>query len=116
MGTRLPVGVHCVKMVVHGDRSFLDLFVAVVPKGTRFVVFSVDGSLTGSVSVTGRDPRVRPGAVDVVRFWHDLGYLIIYMTARPDMQQRVVGSWLALHNFPHALLFFTPSFSTDPLR
>ncbi|VDM31750.1 unnamed protein product, partial [Toxocara canis] len=38
------------------------------------------------------------------------------MTARPDMQQRVVGSWLALHNFPHALLFFTPSFSTDPLR
>uniref|UniRef100_A0A9J2PI88 DDHD domain-containing protein n=1 Tax=Ascaris lumbricoides TaxID=6252 RepID=A0A9J2PI88_ASCLU len=116
MGTRLPVGIHCVKMIVHGDRSFLDLFIAVVPRGTRFVVFSVDGSLTGSVSVTGRDPRVRPGAVDVVRFWHDLGYLIIYMTARPDMQQKVVGAWLALHNFPHALLFFTPSFSTDPLR
>lgn len=72
MGTRLPVGIHCVKMIVHGDRSFLDLFIAVVPRGTRFVVFSVDGSLTGSVSVTGRDPRVRPGAVDVVRFWHDL--------------------------------------------
>jgi hypothetical protein len=32
------------------------------------------------------------------------------------MQQRVVGSWLAQHNFPHGLLFFTPSISTDPLR
>jgi hypothetical protein len=32
------------------------------------------------------------------------------------MQQRQVGSWLAQHNFPHGLLFFTPSISTDPLR
>lgn len=32
------------------------------------------------------------------------------------MQQRLVAHWLAQHNFPHGLLFFTPSFSTDPLK
>jgi membrane-associated phosphatidylinositol transfer protein len=30
-------------------------------------VFSIDGSFTASVSVTGRDPKVRAGAVDIVR-------------------------------------------------
>ncbi|VBB25977.1 unnamed protein product [Acanthocheilonema viteae] len=113
---RLPIGTHYVKLIVHGDHSFLDLYIAVAPPGEQFVVFSIDGSLTASVSVTGRDPRVRPGVVDVVRYWYDLGYTIIYITARPDMQHKVVALWLALHNFPHGLLIFTPSFSTDPLR
>ncbi|CAL2037074.1 unnamed protein product [Caenorhabditis brenneri] len=112
----LPCGIHSIKIVVHGDRSYLDAFVAIVPHGTKCAVFSVDGSLTASVSVTGKDPRVRPGAVDVVRYWQEQGYLIIYLTARPDMQQRVVSSWLAQHNFPHALLFFNNSFSTEPLK
>uniref|UniRef100_A0A7E4UTF1 DDHD domain-containing protein n=1 Tax=Panagrellus redivivus TaxID=6233 RepID=A0A7E4UTF1_PANRE len=116
LGQRLAIGIHAVKMIVSGDHSYLDMYIAVVPPETRCVVFSIDGSLTGSVSVTGRDPRVRPGAVDVVRFWQQQGYLVIYVTARPDMQQRVVSSWLAQHNFPHGLLFFTPSISTDPLR
>uniref|UniRef100_A0A914C020 DDHD domain-containing protein n=1 Tax=Acrobeloides nanus TaxID=290746 RepID=A0A914C020_9BILA len=116
LGKRLAIGIHKIKMIVAGDHSFLDMFITVVPPETRCVVFSIDGSLTGSVSVTGRDPRVRPGAVDVVRYWQQQGYLILYVTARPDMQQRVVGSWLAQHNFPHGLLFFTPSLSTDPLR
>lgn len=60
------------KLIVHGDHSFLDLYIGVAPVGEEFVVFSVDGSLTASVSVTGRDPRVRPGVVDVVRYWYDL--------------------------------------------
>jgi hypothetical protein len=68
------------------------------------------------VSVTGRDPKVRAGAVDVVRHWQELGYLIIYTTGRPDMQQRRVVSWLAQHNFPHGLLSFADGLSTDPLR
>uniref|UniRef100_A0A914VVA9 DDHD domain-containing protein n=1 Tax=Plectus sambesii TaxID=2011161 RepID=A0A914VVA9_9BILA len=113
----LSVGVHPVKMVVHGDHSYCDLFMAVVPRETECVVFSIDGSFTASMSVTGKDPKVRAGAVDVVRHWQELGYLILYVTARPDMQQRQVSAWLAQHNFPHGLLFFTGSLlSTDPLR
>uniref|UniRef100_A0A183BU11 DDHD domain-containing protein n=1 Tax=Globodera pallida TaxID=36090 RepID=A0A183BU11_GLOPA len=112
----LPIGIHNVRLIVQGDHTYLSVNIAVVPSGTPVVVFSIDGSLTASVSVTGRDPRLRPGAVDVVRFWQQQGYLIIYLTARPDMQQRLVSAWLATHNFPQGLLIFTPSLSTDPLR
>ncbi|KPI92744.1 PREDICTED: protein retinal degeneration B [Papilio xuthus] len=108
-------GVYPVKIVVRGDHTSCNFHLAVVPPQTECVVFSIDGSFTASVSVTGRDPKVRAGAVDVVRFWQDLGYLIIYITGRPDMQQRKVVSWLAEHNFPHGLVFFSEGISTDPL-
>ncbi|KAF8358291.1 pitp-1 [Pristionchus pacificus] len=116
LGRTLPCGIHSIKMIVQGDHSYLDAFIAVVPNETPIVVFSIDGSLTASVSVTGRDPRVRPGAVDVARFWHEQGFLLLYVTARPDMQQRGVAAWLAQHNFPHAMLYFAPSFLMDPLK
>nr|CAG4638237.1 EOG090X00NX [Cyclestheria hislopi] len=112
----LGLGLHPVKMVVRGDHTYADLYIAVLPPKTQAVVFSIDGSFTASVSVTGRDPKVRAGAVDVVRHWQELGYLIIYITGRPDMQQRRVVSWLAQHNFPHGLLSFADGLSTDPLR
>lgn len=54
-------------MVVRGDHTVVDFFLAVVPPKTESVVFSIDGSFTASMSVTGRDPKVRAGAVDVVR-------------------------------------------------
>lgn len=50
-----------------GDHTTCNLHLAVVPPRTEIVVFSIDGSFTASVSVTGRDPKVRAGAVDVVR-------------------------------------------------
>ncbi|XP_035714341.1 protein retinal degeneration B isoform X2 [Folsomia candida] len=106
-------GIYPVKMVVRGDHTCVDFYCAVVPPKTECVVFSIDGSFTASVSVTGRDPRVRAGAVDVVRHWQELGYLIIYVTGRPDMQQHKVVSWLAQHNFPHGLVSFADGLSTD---
>ncbi|XKL68542.1 hypothetical protein PGB90_004033 [Kerria lacca] len=108
-------GIHHVKMVVRGDHTSVDFRLAVVPPKTESVVFSIDGSFTASVSVTGRDPKVRAGAVDVVRQWQELGYLILYISARPDMQQQMVLSWLAQHNFPYGLVAFADRFSTDPL-
>lgn len=67
------------------------------------------------MSVTGRDPKVRAGAVDVVRHWQELGYFIVYTTGRPDMQHGRVVSWLSQHNFPHGLVSFADGLSTDPL-
>lgn len=32
------------------------------------MVFSIDGSFAASVSIMGSDPKVRAGAVDVVRY------------------------------------------------
>lgn len=64
---RLGVGVYPIKMVVRGDHTFADSYITVLPKGTEFVVFSIDGSFAASVSIMGSDPKVRAGAVDVVR-------------------------------------------------
>ncbi|VEN63713.1 unnamed protein product [Callosobruchus maculatus] len=111
----LGYGLYPIKMVVRGDHTFVDFFLAVVPPKTECIVFSIDGSFTASMSVTGRDPKVRAGAVDVVRHWQELGYLIIYITGRPDMQHRRVVSWLSQHNFPHGLISFADGLSTDPL-
>lgn len=47
------------------------------------------------------------------RHWQDLGYLIVYITGRPDMQQQRVLSWLSQHNFPHGLVSFADGLSTD---
>ncbi|XP_073982579.1 retinal degeneration B isoform X1 [Rhodnius prolixus] len=111
----LGYGLYPVKMVVRGDHTCVDFCLAIVPPKTECVVFSIDGSFTASVSVTGRDPKVRAGAVDIVRHWQEHGYLIIYITGRPDMQQMRVLSWLAQHNFPHGLVSFADGLSTDPL-
>uniref|UniRef100_A0A8C9FKH7 Phosphatidylinositol transfer protein membrane associated 2 n=1 Tax=Pavo cristatus TaxID=9049 RepID=A0A8C9FKH7_PAVCR len=113
---RLGIGVYPVKMVVRGDHTFADSYITVLPKGTEFVVFSIDGSFAASVSIMGSDPKVRAGAVDVVRHWQDLGYLIIYVTGRPDMQKQRVVAWLAQHNFPHGIVSFCDGLVHDPLR
>ncbi|XP_075424427.1 membrane-associated phosphatidylinositol transfer protein 2 isoform X10 [Ascaphus truei] len=112
----LGVGVYPVKMVVRGDHTFADSYMTILPKGTEFVVFSIDGSFAASVSIMGSDPKVRAGAVDVVRHWQDLGYLIIYVTGRPDMQKQRVVAWLAQHNFPHGIVSFCDGLVHDPLR
>ena len=50
------------------------------------------------------------------RHWQELGYLILYITARPDMQQKKVVAWLAQHNFPHGMVAFMDGLSAEPLR
>ncbi|KAK2818639.1 hypothetical protein Q5P01_024200 [Channa striata] len=113
---RLGIGVYPVKMVVRGDHTFADSYLTIVPWGTEFVVFSIDGSFAASVSIMGSDPKVRAGAVDVVRYWQDLGYMIVYVTGRPDMQKQRVVAWLSQHNFPHGVVSFCDGLVHDPLR
>ncbi|KAM6402957.1 membrane-associated phosphatidylinositol transfer protein 3 [Rhynochetos jubatus] len=113
---RLRVGVYPVRMVVRGDQSSATGYLTVLPRGMECVVFSIDGSFAASVSIMGSDPKVRAGAVDVVRHWQDLGYLIIYITGRPDMQKQRVVSWLSQHNFPQGMIFFSDGLVHDPLR
>ncbi|XP_026153952.1 membrane-associated phosphatidylinositol transfer protein 2 isoform X2 [Mastacembelus armatus] len=113
---KLGIGVYPVKMVVRGDHTSADSYLTIVPRGTEFVVFSIDGSFAASVSIMGSDPKVRAGAVDVVRYWQDLGYLIVYVTGRPDMQKQRVVAWLSQHNFPHGVVSFCDGLVHDPLR
>lgn len=50
------------------------------------------------------------------RYWQDLGYLIVYVTGRPDMQKQRVVAWLSQHNFPHGIVSFCDGLVHDPLR
>lgn len=113
---RVTQGIYPIKMVVRGDHTSTDFFLSVLPPKTETIVFSIDGSFTASMSIMGKDPKVRAGAVDVVRHWQNLGYFILYVTARPDMQHKKVISWLAQHNFPHGMVGFMDGISKDPLR
>ncbi|XP_066108307.1 membrane-associated phosphatidylinositol transfer protein 1 [Saccopteryx bilineata] len=112
----LGIGVYPVRMMVRGDHTYAECCLTVVARGTEAVVFSIDGSFTASVSIMGSDPKVRAGAVDVVRHWQDAGYLIVYVTGRPDMQKHRVVAWLSQHNFPHGVVSFCDGLTHDPLR
>ena len=61
----------CYKQVLlvlfSGDHTTVDLHLTVLPPKSEAVIFSIDGSFTSSFSVSHHDPKVRPGAVDVVR-------------------------------------------------
>ena len=105
-----------VRMVVKCDHTQVEFYMAVLPLNTEAVVFSIDGSFAANISFSGTDPKVRAGAVDVVRHWQDLGYLIIYVTARPDMQHYKVTNWLAQHNFPLGMVYFSDGLSRDPIK
>uniref|UniRef100_H3A2P8 Phosphatidylinositol transfer protein membrane associated 1 n=1 Tax=Latimeria chalumnae TaxID=7897 RepID=H3A2P8_LATCH len=116
---RLAIGVYPVRMIVRiirGDHSYTECNLTIVPPGTECVVFSIDGSFAASVSIMGSDPKVRAGAVDVVRHWQDLGYVIVYVTGRPDMQKQKVIAWLSQHNFPQGVVSFCDGLTHDPLR
>lgn len=54
-------------VLLRGDHTSADSYLTIVPRRTEFVVFSIDGSFAASVSIMGSDPKVRAGAVDVVR-------------------------------------------------
>ncbi|VDL90172.1 unnamed protein product [Schistocephalus solidus] len=114
---RLGVGMHRLRLIAASDAEHpLELTVAIVPPGADVVISSIDGSFAASLSIMGKDPKVRPGSVDIMRHWQALGYLLIYTSARPDMQHKQVSIWLAQHNFPIGLCFFVDGIFTDPLR
>jgi len=103
---KLQRGLYQIRMLVRGDMTHTESYLAVIPPQLESVVFSIDGSFTTNFSILANDPKVRPSAVDVVRRWQQMGYVIIYVTARPDLQKKRVTTWLAHHNFPHGPIFF----------
>ncbi|CAH8498424.1 unnamed protein product [Schistosoma turkestanicum] len=113
----LPDGLYPIRMTAESDLEHpVIITLAIVPAQTEVVVFSVDGSFAASLSLMGKDPKVHPGAVDVARHWQGLGYLLIYLSARPDMQRRRVTNWMANHNFPFGMTFFLNGLYSDPLK
>jgi membrane-associated phosphatidylinositol transfer protein len=112
----LPEGMYQICMLVRCDHTFVEFYMRVVPNNTKVVVFSIDGSFAANISFTGTDPKVHAASVDVVRYWQERDYLLIYITARPDIQHYKVTNWLAQHNFPLGMVYFSDGLSRDPMR
>ncbi|KAG8229664.1 hypothetical protein J437_LFUL008597 [Ladona fulva] len=106
---------YMISLVYRKDGSSLDFLLAVIHPKTEVVVLSIDGSFAARMSSTGLPPSVRQGSVDVVRFWEQKGYLIVYITGRPEMQLQKVKSWLYEYKFPRGMLSFADSYAPDPL-
>jgi hypothetical protein len=113
---QLTYGIHEVRMLVRGDHTVARCCLFVLQPGVEAVVFSIDGSFAGSLSIRGRNPKLRYQAVDVVRHWQELGYLIVYITGRPDMQKSNVMMWLAENNFPLGMVFFCNGLVREPQK
>uniref|UniRef100_A0A8C1YV25 PITPNM family member 3 n=1 Tax=Cyprinus carpio TaxID=7962 RepID=A0A8C1YV25_CYPCA len=99
----------------------VDVYVMTQPQSGRWE--HLDTEVTNSSGrVTYTIPKSKKLAVGVypikmvVKHWQDLGYLIIYITGRPDMQKQRVVSWLSQHNFPQGMIFFSEGLVHDPLR
>lgn len=48
----------------------------------------------------------------IFRLWQERGYLIIYVTGRPEFQKDAVITWLAKHQFPVGIVSCAETIST----
>lgn len=113
-----PPGRYPAVMLVKGDHSRVEFTLFVVRPGTPAVVFDIDATLTssdgevfrqavGRASGKDYDPDPRPGARDVARLWASMGYLVVYLTGRPDFLCGLSRQWLEDRGFPPGALFCT---------
>ncbi len=107
----LPVGAWPVRFHVRGDASSASQLLTVVAPETDAVIFDIDGTLTTSDAEIIKEiralledrsyvPAIRPGAAAVAERWAALGYLVVYVTARPDNLRGLTRAWLAAKGFP----------------
>uniref|UniRef100_A0A915DU56 DDHD domain-containing protein n=1 Tax=Ditylenchus dipsaci TaxID=166011 RepID=A0A915DU56_9BILA len=95
---KLPIGINAVRMVVQGDHSFLNMYIAVL-----------------SICEWQRsENKTRLSRCGTVLATTGLPYNLRHSQTRYATETSRL--WLAQHNFPHGLLFFTPCLSTDPLK
>lgn len=109
----LEPGRHRIHLSVAGDRTGADLFIQVVPEGTRLFVSDIDGTL--SVTETeefkalfnGALPDANEGAAAALSALADRGYLPVYLTARPEWLVPRTREFLAINEFPSGILHTT---------
>lgn len=104
-GKRLGVGRYPVRMVLRGDLSEARFDLIVIEAGTQAIITDVDGTLTTSdtelftevaLSIFN-ETYIQEMYVDADRMlegWADKGYLIVYMSGRPDLLRRMSERWI----------------------
>uniref|UniRef100_A0A8B9VGT4 Phosphatidylinositol transfer protein membrane associated 1 n=1 Tax=Anas zonorhyncha TaxID=75864 RepID=A0A8B9VGT4_9AVES len=99
----------------------VDIYIMTQPLSGKWLYYGTEVT-SGSGRLTFTIPPDKALAIGiypvrmVVRHWQDSGYMIIYVTGRPDMQKHRVVAWLSQHNFPHGAVSFCDGLTHDPLR
>ncbi|XP_062479253.1 membrane-associated phosphatidylinositol transfer protein 1 isoform X3 [Pezoporus occidentalis] len=99
----------------------VDIYVMTQPLSGKWMYYGTEVT-SGSGRLTFTIPPDKALAIGiypvrmVVRHWQDLGFMIIYVTGRPDMQKHRVVAWLSQHNFPYGSVSFCDGLTHDPLR
>lgn len=110
---RLGPGRHRIHFVVRGDHSSADQTIHVLGSGERVVVTDVDGTLTESENaefvtlLSGPSPAVNPGAPEALWALARRGFVIFYVTARPDWLTTRTHEWIVERGLPPGLVHTT---------
>lgn len=115
----LAPGVHRYWLAAPGDGTVATGAAWVLDRPTPAVVFDVDGTLTtddGELleDLLGGAADIRPGAAEVAARWAARGYLVVYLTGRPDLLRERTRAWLDAHHLPRGPLL-TPARIADGL-
>ena len=114
----LAIGRHKLAFEVQGDHSLAESAITMVSPATDTVVFDIDGTLTTSdgellkqIEALGHQgvytPEAWPKANAVALRYAEGGYLVVYVTGRPDNLRTVTRDWLIAKGFPAGPVLFT---------
>lgn len=95
---------------VAGDQTQVRSNVYVLPKGTKFVVFDIDGTLSrnnrslaqqlaGIFFHYEKSPEAYEGAAQLTHLWQSKGYVPLYLTNRPHLLSEMTRTWLQENHF-----------------
>ncbi len=107
---RLGVGRHRLRFVVRGDHTFADQYIEVLPTGAHVVVSDVDGTLTENETAEwlavfgGASPAVNVGAPEALWALARRGYIVFYLTARPEWLVARTHQWVRERGLPPGLV------------
>jgi hypothetical protein len=93
--------------VLEADGSCAPHYGFLLPPGTQVVVTDIDGTLTiadeelfKEIEDGAYDPVENASASRMMNVWHDKGYVIVYLTARPHAFRAETRAWLDRHDYP----------------
>lgn len=115
----LGVGRHHLVFVLKATNEVVDLYIEVLPKKSAVVLSDIDGTLTGFEEAAAADFFGLPvlthkGAPEMMQAYHQRGYTIFYLTARPVFFLQKTRQWLASKGFPPGVIH-TTSFVTGAI-
>jgi hypothetical protein len=93
--------------VLEADGSCAEHFDYLMPASQKVVITDIDGTLTLSdeelfkeIDDGSYDPLENQSASILMNKWHDKGYEIVYLTARPHNFRAETRAWMERHGFP----------------